>query len=227
VLLYVRRVYLLKSFFSLNSLKLETEEEMEIIDRTKISEDTRQELSSSLNRYIETITQEASDWAEQARKEAMEQAELEARHVIARAEEEAKTIVEKTRNEAVAAARKEAEFVKHQAKIQIEEWLKEMRESMLLQLRGIAGILRKEMLTQSETLKRRASLFEMDFEQQLSELLKKELTIEEASLASIESTTAESSTQEPLEPISEADIPAEKSKSDLDRPASEISLTWQ
>lgn len=201
---------------------------MEIIDRTKLSEDTRQELSSSVNRYIEQITQEANEWAEQARKEAEEQAKLEAKDITARAEEEARALIEKTRSEAVAAARKEAEFVKHQAKLQIEEWLKEMRESMLLQLRGIAGILRKEMLTQSETLKRRASLFEMDFEQQLSELLKKELTIEEAYVGGSEAGTTEPSlTQEAPEPEAEKESSSSESISNGKRPVSEISLTWQ
>ena len=140
--------------------------------------DIRDELSNSLSRYVETITREADAWAEQAKKEAHERAETEAKAIISRAEEKAEAITEKAKTEAVSAARKEAEIIKVQAQEQIEVWLKEMRDALAIQLRGISGILLKELLNQSEALKRRASFFEVDFEQQISEMLKKEITIE-------------------------------------------------
>jgi hypothetical protein len=140
--------------------------------------DSREELSSSLTRYVEKITREADAWAEQAKKEAREKAECEAAAILTRAEEDAVLFVEKAKTEAVAAARKEADAIKQEAQKQIEVWLKEMRDALALQLRGISGILLKELLTQSEALKRRASFFEVDFEQQISEMLKKEIVIE-------------------------------------------------
>lgn len=151
---------------------------MENENGSKITVDGREELSTSLSRYVEKITREADAWAEQARTEARQKAELEAREILNKAETDASALVEKSRMEAIAAAHKEAETIKRQAQEQIEVWLKEMRDALALQLRGISGILLKELLAQSEALKRRASFFEVDFEQQISEMLKKEIVIE-------------------------------------------------
>jgi cell division septum initiation protein DivIVA len=143
----------------------------------------RQELSSLLNRYAEKINHETIQWAEDAKKDARNRAELEGRCILAKAQEEASSIMEKTRAEAAevaAAALKDAEFLKRQAQEQMELWLKEKREAMAIQLREICAALHKEMLAQSEALKRRTTFFEVDFEKQITSMLDEGITIYKA-----------------------------------------------
>ena len=167
----------------------------------------RQENSPTLTRFIEKIAREADAWAEQTKKEAREQActdtkaillkaEEQARHyieekrieaneqvatesnaIIKNAEEQANKYIEEKRNETIAVSRKEAEFLKNQAQIQVEAWVKEIKDNLIIQLRGIGGLLNKEMRSQAEDLKRRAAAFESDLEKQLMDIKNREITI--------------------------------------------------
>jgi hypothetical protein len=142
--------------------------------------ENRQELSSLLNRYAEKINHETLEWAEQARREAREHSEREAAAIMARAEEEARALMEKTRADAVAAASKEAELIRNQARNQVEDWLKVMRRDMAIQIKEMSGILHKELLAQTEAIRQRASAFETNFDSQITDLLNKDLPIPEA-----------------------------------------------
>lgn len=159
------------------------------------------ESSASLARFIEKMAKEADEWTEQVKKEAREKANAEAKSILARAEEQAKKLIEEKRVEAVTLARKEADFLKSQAQAQTTAWLKEMKENFAIQLRGIGGLLRKEMLAQAEGLKRRAAAFEIDLERQLEDITGREIPAEtvEASgneTASVGETTQPSQTAE-------------------------------
>jgi hypothetical protein len=167
----------------------------------------RQENTPKLTHFIEKLTKEADEWAEQTKKEAREQALADSRAILSKAEEkaaqyteekkieaheqaaaEAKVLIssaqeqankylEERRKETIAVSQKEAEFIKHQAQIQVEAWVKEIKENLIIQLRGAGALLNKEMRTQSEDLKRRAAAFDYDFEKQLTDLRKREITI--------------------------------------------------
>ena len=167
----------------------------------------RQDNSPTLTRFIEKIAKEADEWAEQTKKEAREQASADAKAIrlkaeeqaaqyveekrieateraaaeskaiISSAEEQAAKYIEEKRKEAIANSQKEAEFLKRQAQIRLEAWVKEIKDNLIIQLRDIGGLLNREMRAQSEDLKRRAAAFETDFEKQLMDLKKREITI--------------------------------------------------
>jgi len=188
-----------------------------------------QDNSPTLTRFIEKIAKEADEWAEQTKKEAREQAAAEAtgillkaeeqatqyieekekeakeratadaRAIVSSAEEKAAKFIEEKRKETIANSQKETEFLKHQAQIQVEAWVKEIKDNLITQLRGMGGLLNKEMRAQAEDLKRRAAAFESDFEKQLVELKKRETTV-----------SAVSSTEHQTKPSSEgASVPGQ------------------
>ena len=167
----------------------------------------RQENSSTLTRFIEKIAKEADEWAEQTKKEAREQASADAKAILSKAEEQATKYVEEKRTEAkeqaaadarviisnaelqaakyteekrkeaIVISRKEAEFLRHQAQMQVEAWAQEIKDNLTTQLRSASGFLNKEMRAHAEDLRRRAAAFESDFEKQLMDLKKREITI--------------------------------------------------
>jgi len=166
----------------------------------------RQDNSPMLTPLIEKITKGADEWAEQTKKEAREQASAEAKAIllkaveqaaqyieekrieakeqaaadfkvmISSAEEQAAKYIEEKRKDTIANAQKEAEFLKRQAQIRLEAWVKELKDNLIIQLRDI-GELNIEMRTQAENLKKRAAAFESDFEKQVTDLKKREVTI--------------------------------------------------
>jgi hypothetical protein len=176
-----------------------------IEERDELSK--RLDNSPTLMRFVEKIAKEADEWAEQTKKEARDQASTDAqaillkaeeqaakyaeekrieakeqatadsKAIISRAEDQAAKYIEEKRKEATATSQKEAEFLKRQAQIRLEAWVKEIKDNLIIQLRDIGGLLNREMRAQAEELKRRAVAFESDFEKQLTDLKKREITV--------------------------------------------------
>jgi hypothetical protein len=142
-------------------------------------ESARHEQSATLTRLIDKVAHEADAWAEQTRNEAREKAKSEADAIIASAESQAKKYAEEKRAEALEAAQKDAEILKIQANIQIEAWLKETKETVAAQIQGIGAILCSEMRSQADVLKKRAASFEEELEDRITELLNRDLAIEQ------------------------------------------------
>lgn len=119
----------------------------------------RQEHVTSLTRLYERTISEADDLAEEIKKEAEEQAQAGAKAILGEAEEQAQQIIEEKRSEAVALAQKE-----------VEALLKREIAAIQSQLRDTAQRLCDEMLSQAESFKQQAAVFEEKFEEKLSEL---------------------------------------------------------
>ncbi len=119
----------------------------------------RQEHVTSLTRLYERTISEADDLAEEIKKEAEEQAQAEAKAILGEAEEQAQQIIEEKRSEAVALAQKE-----------VKALLKREIAAIQSQLRDTAQRLCDEILSQAESFKQQAAVFEEKFEEKLSEL---------------------------------------------------------
>jgi cell division septum initiation protein DivIVA len=119
----------------------------------------RQEHVTSLTRLYERTISEADDLAEEIKKEAEEQAQAGAKAILGEAEEQAQRIIEEKESEAVALAQKEVEVL-----------LKREIAAIQSQLRDAAQRLCDEMLSQAESFKQQAAVFEEKFEGKLSEL---------------------------------------------------------
>ena len=166
-----------------------------------------QDTSPTLTRFIEKIAKEADEYAEQTKKEARDQAAIEASSILSKAQEQASQYYELKKTEAnerasadaqaiMAAAQeqanifldektretfansqKQAELLQRQTQLQIEAWVQEIKDNITLQLRNASGFLHNEMRAQAEELKHRAAAFETDFEKQLSDIKKREITL--------------------------------------------------
>ncbi len=119
----------------------------------------RQEHVTSLTRLYERTISEADDLAEEIKKEAEEQAQAGAKAILGEAEEQAQQIIGEKGSEAVALAQKE-----------VEALLKREIAAIQSQLRDTAQRLCDEMLSQAESFKQQAAVFEEKFEEKLSEL---------------------------------------------------------
>ena len=130
----------------------------------------RQEHVTSLTRLYERTISEADDLAEEIKKEAEEQAQAGAKAILGEAEEQAQQIIEEKRSEAVALAQKEVHTIKANAEKEVEALLKREIAAIQSQLRDTAQRLCDEMLSQAESFKQQAAVFEEKFEEKLSEL---------------------------------------------------------
>ena len=130
----------------------------------------RQEHVTSLTRLYERTISEADDLAEEIKKEAEEQAQAGAKAILGEAEEQAQQIIEEKGSEAVALAQKEVHTIKANAEKEVEALLKREIAAIQSQLRDTAQRLCDEMLSQAESFKQQAAVFEEKFEEKLSEL---------------------------------------------------------
>jgi len=130
----------------------------------------RQEHVTSLTRLYERTVSEADDLAEEIKKEAEEQAQVRAKAILGEAEEQAKQIIEEKRGEAVALAQREVHTIKANAEKEVDALLQREIAALQSQLRDTAQRLCGEILSQAESFKQQAAVFEEKFEEKLSEL---------------------------------------------------------
>ncbi len=137
-------------------------------ERDKLNK--RQEHLSSLYELAERTVAEADNLAKRIEQETLEKAEAESQSILNRAEEQAQQQLEGKRDELLASVQKEVDTRRTNAEKQLETILKEKVEKLQSDIRNVAQRLSKEMQAQAESLKEQATMFEANFEQDLSEL---------------------------------------------------------
>jgi hypothetical protein len=137
-------------------------------ERDKLNK--RQEHLSSLAALAEITLAEADNLAKKIKEETLKKAEDESQAILNRAEEQAQQQIGRTRAELLASVQKEADASRANAGKQLETLLKEKVEKLQSDIRNVAQRLSKEVQAQAESLKEQATVLEMNFEQDISEL---------------------------------------------------------
>ena len=130
----------------------------------------RQEHLSSLFELAEKTVAEADDLAKRIEGETLKKAEAESQAILNRAEEQVQQQMEGKRAELLASVQEEVNARRANAEKQLGTILREKVEKLQSDLRNVAQRLSKEMQAQAESLNEQATAFEVNFEQDLSEL---------------------------------------------------------
>ncbi len=127
----------------------------------------RQEHLSSLTKLAERTVAEAEKLAEESKKEAIDQAKAEASRIIAEAEERAQQATEKKQAEIIAKATEQAEAIKAGAEQEAELLLDSRRKEIRSELKDMVQGLHNQLLSQLDSLKKRAVAMGEEFESKL------------------------------------------------------------